>query len=1268
MAFTHLHCHTKFSLLDGQNDIKAMVKEAKKMGMTALAITDHGVAYGLPSFTDACNKEGIKPIIGVEFYEAPEDRFERTKSKSEEVYYHIILLVKNDEGYKNLCKLVTRSNTEGFYYKPRIDLKLLEENHEGLICLSACIQGRVAQDIIKGNIDKAEEDILKYKSIFGEDYYLEIQNHGIPEELQVAEELVRLSAKHNIKLVCTNDSHYLKSEDAEAHEWLLCMQTGKTLKEDHMKLEGDYSLKSEEDMRKLYPNLPEAFDNTMEVAEKVDFDLSKHYAKGASDYRMPKVKIPSEWGNDYFGYLEHLAWEGYEKRYPEGHAYREQAKPRLEYELSIIKQMGFAEYFLDTLKTIEWARKNGIIVGVGRGSGAGSVMNYCLTITDLEPLRYGLIFERFLNPKRVSMPDIDVDYDYAHKSEVVQFEAEDNGLDKFCKIQTVQSMFCKSVIRACVKVAGFPTAVGNDLAKLIPDVKKYPELVKDQKPMTLKFAREHEPEIQAYLSQNVEYQHLWEIAEKLEGSKKSGGTHACGHIPTPVPCEELFPCRVDKESGYLVCEYDMKEAEHLGNLKKDLLMLRNLTIIQVAHDGVLRHYNKDIPLWNDEILYDKGAFELFHKGDTNGVFQFESEGMKSFMAKLKPDCFEDIIAGVALYRPGPMDFIPQYIEGKKHPEDIKYPCPELKPILETTYGVIVYQEQVMKICTDLAGFDMGDADIIRKAMGKKDLAVMNAKEVDFKEGCKKNNIPDEVSDELWRRMKKFAEYAFNKSHAACYAAIAMQTAYYKAHYPLEYMAGLLSSVMDKQDKFIPYYLECKEKEIPINLPNINKSLATFSADKDSLIYGLASIKMVTKGVIDEIVKEREQNGEYTSLKDFIERNPKVKKNTLTNMIQAGCFDDFGNRHSMLLALPELKKPPKQSKKTKVMEGQLSLFDDFNVAVPQKEKDYTRYDSEPEYDRATLLKMEKDVTGLYLSGHPISDILRLKDETPIYQLIDEEKEDDENSEEFDSLNLTEEEENDSKEEHKPLKNVGDRVQVLGLFKDIKKIFTKKDNKPMASATIEDETGEIKCVIFPKTYDWVKNTLVPDKAFVIKGTMMEDNNNKLQICVNSIDEVEKVRNNKYQAEFIREQEKIKNNEVMAKPKQPIYTVDNTPYNPCNLSEYIYYLKGSAEQLEQCKQEVGIVVNTKNDILPFGEYDRVYFIENKDGKPIIQNGGKEVYAEIGTNIDKLKEILGEKSIYKETEEQKKLRLAKKKEVKSEPVSVDKDNEKDSDSLEER
>ena len=1154
-GFVHLHVHGEYSLLDGMSKIPDLVKKIKDSGMTACALTDHGVMNGVVDFYNECRKQGIKPILGCECYEAPESRLDKNSHAGEERYHHLILLVKNETGYKNLCHLVSRSNIDGFYYKPRIDFELLEQYHEGLICLSACLAGRVPREILRGiscgDMEPAKKAILRYRELFGDDYYLEIQNHGIREEQIVANELVRFSDELGIKLVCTNDCHYTNSEDKEAHEYLLCLQTKKTLDSpDRLVYEGDYSVKTEEEMRQLFPSLPQAFDNTLEVADKCNFDFK------FGDYRMPKVVIPKEYGNDYFRYLEDESWKGWEKRYPVGNRERETAKKDLEYELGIVKQMGFAEYFLDTRKTIRWSREHGILVGPGRGSAAGSRMCYCLGITDIDPIPYNLLFERFLNPERISMPDIDVDYNYSYKDDVIAFEAESNGWDHFAKIRTFTAMNAKGIVRDIARVAGYPVAVGDRIAGLIPGsrmcyclgitdidpipynllferflnperismpdidvdynysykddviafeaesngwdhfakirtftamnakgivrdiarVAGYPVAVgdriaglipKDPK-MTLDKAWDSNPDLQNFINSDPGYQKLWKIARRLEGTKKAASTHACGHIPTPVPCEDLFPVSVDPETGYLVCQYNMTDAEHLGNLKKDLLMLRNLTIIDTAQKSVKEKYGVEIPLWTEEILNDKEALKLISSGDTNGVFQLESEGMKGFMKKLQPTCFEDIIAGVALYRPGPMEYIDDYIRGKHDPGSIKYLTPELESILSSTYGVIVYQEQVMQIVQKLAGFSMGRADLIRKAMGKKKQDIMDQEAPRFiygdKElkidGCVNRGIPEETAKQIWEQMVDFAKYAFNKSHAAAYAAIAMQTAYLKAHYALEFAAGLLTSVMDKTDKLAVYIAEYRKNGIRILSPDINLCHEDFTVVGDSIYYGLAALKNVGKEAIGKVIDERKTNGQYVSFYDLVKRNPEIDKKMLEALAKTGALDFTGyTRHTLMISGVEYLSAQKRASK-KQIEGQLSLMDLFGSS-----SDMTDTLSElPEYSEEELLFYEKEGAGVYISKHPIDVYAEVLSKNPVkyssYLYADEET---------GAIPAKEKEE----------------VSIAGIIRSYKVIYTKKNNEPMVFLDVEDSIGVTKVVVFHSLYELINEKIREDRPVFIRG---------------------------------------------------------------------------------------------------------------------------------------------------------------------------------------
>ncbi len=1091
--FTHLHVHTEYSLLDGMGKIKDVVTKVKASGMSACAITDHGVSYGLPDFYAECKNQGIKPILGCEVYEAPKSRFDKKSENEDKNYHHLNLLAKDDQGYKNLCKLISRSNTEGFYYKPRIDQDLLQQYHEGLVCLSGCIAGRLPRTLLKEGYEAAKKTALWYKDLFKDDYYLEIQNHGIREEAVIAQEFVRMSKELDIKLVCTNDCHYINSEDAKAHEWLICMQTGKTLNEPHMVYQGDYSIKTEEEMRKLFPNIPEAFDNTIEITDKCNFEFEY------GNYRMPKVVIPEEYGTDYFAYLEHLAWEGYKEKYPQNDPEKEQAKKDVEFELSVVKEMGFSEYFLDTRKTVIWAKEHGILVGPGRGSAAGSRMCYCIGITDIDPIKYNLLFERFLNPERISMPDIDVDYDYAHKDEVVAFEAASNGSDCFSKIQTFGTMKVKNVLRDCARVAGYPASTGSTLTKFIPTKIMDTQKGEMTNNVTLKRCYEQIPELVDYIREN-NLEELWKIALKLEGLKKSASTHACGHIPTPIPCEELYPVSLDK-SGYLVCQYNMTEAEHLGNLKKDLLMLRNLTIIDAAHKEINKRYGVVVPLWSEEILNDKDALSLISAGKTDGVFQLESEGMKKFLKELKPSCFEDVIAGVSLYRPGPMDYIPQYIEGKQHPANITYLTPQLEPILSATYGVIVYQEQVMQIVRVLAGFSMGRADLVRKAMGKKKIEVMEEEGKNFIygndslniKGCIKNGISEDIANELYDQMIDFAKYAFNKSHAACYAAVSMQTAYLKSHYFLEFEAGLLTSVMDKTSKLSKYYAEAISTNVVIDKPDINQSDINFCVAADNeLSFGLLAIKSVGRNILQQIIAERSKNGRYKTLTDFLKRNPDIEKSAMTALIKAGAFDSIcqKSRKAMVSAIEADILKGIRKEQSSIIPGQISLFN--IISEEQENLDITdSFNDMREYSKKELLRAEKEAVGFYLSGSPLDEYtLYINRACNVTCSV------------FSSGEDADEDSYDSPFDETPEENydIPDVVKIAGILTSVKKIVTKKGSQ-MAFITIEDRTGDLSVTVFPKQYEKFAGILTDehiDDVIYVEGKYDSDTDNSSLIA--------------------------------------------------------------------------------------------------------------------------------------------------------------------------
>ena len=1052
--FSHLHVHTDYSLLDGLGKIDDYIKTGLSLGMDAMAFTDHGTMAGLVTAYDACKKYGMKFIGGFEAYVAPHgtSRFDK-KGFDDKPYHHLVILFKNEIGYKNGCILLTRSNLEGFYYKPRIDFELLKEHSEGLVILSGCLAGAVPKAIMAGNYDLAKQIVMDYKSVFGDDYYLEIQDHGFYDDRLVIPQLLKLSKECGVKLVATNDCHYVRKDEKEAHNWLLCMQTEKRITDENNRMinDGDYYMKSQQEMLELFPYCKEAVYNTEEIVNKCNFEFQY------GNYRMPKVKIPERYNNNYYQYLEDEAWKGFEKKYPSVYKDRDKAVERLKYELSVIKQMNFAQYFLDIRKTIVEARNNNILVGPGRGSGAGSCMNYCLGITDLDPLKYDLLFERFLNPERISMPDIDTDFEYLRKDDVIRQEADDYGRDCFAKIGTFGTMLAKNVLKGCAKVSGIENhvAVGAKLAKFIVDNQ------------TLSEAWKQNQDLQEYIHSDARLEKIWDISLKLEGTKKSAGTHACGHIPTPIPCEQLFPCRVDTESGYLVCEYDMNQAEHLGNLKKDLLMLRNLTIIDTAHKEIERRTGKKVPLWTEEILNDKKALQMIASGDTNGVFQLESDGMKRFMRQLQPDCFEDIIAGVALYRPGPMDYIDDYIKNKHHPEAIQYLTPELKPILESTYGIIVFQEEVMLIVQKLAGFSMGRADVVRKAMGKKKQDIMDQegphfiygdKELDIK-GCKNNGIPEKTSKKIWEQMVDFAKYAFNKSHAAAYAAVSMQTAYLKANYPLEFAVGLLTSVMDDSDKLMKYVSTYRQGGLKILPPDVNHSLYGFSIEEDEnnkecIRFGLFALKGVGETVAKTIPDDR-QTKAYENVEDFIIRHPDINKRALESLAQSGAFDSFGfTRHTLMENIADMLEKARKANKTRD-DSQLTLFD-FGLEKPETEFCMTEY---PEYDFLHLCRYEKDATGMYISGHPASTIAEKAKKNGAVHIED-------------ILNENSEFGND------------DTVSIYGVITEITRKVTKK-GAPMILMKVEDETGSISVMMFERAIQKYVTELIEDGLIFLTG---------------------------------------------------------------------------------------------------------------------------------------------------------------------------------------
>lgn len=1067
MAFTHLHVHTEYSLLDGSNKIKEYVKRVKELGMDSAAITDHGAMYGVIDFYRACKAEGIRPILGCEVYVAPNSRFDREVTGGEDRYYHLVLLAENNKGYENLMKIVSRGFTEGYYYRPRVDMEVLREFHEGIIALSACLAGEVPRDIEKGLLEEAEKAALKYEECFGKgNYFLELQDHGIPAQSTVNAALIGMSRKLNIPLVCTNDVHYTYADDVEPHDILLCIQTGKKLSdENRMRYEGgQYYVKSEEEMKGLFPYAWEAVENTQRIADRCHVEIEFGVTK------LPKYEVPE--GFDSWTYLQYLCEEGKKKRYPEG---GETVEERLSYELSVIREMGYVDYFLIVWDYINYARENDIPVGPGRGSAAGSIVSYCLRITDIDPIRYGLLFERFLNPERVSMPDIDVDFEDERRQEVIDYVREKYGDDRVVQIVTFGTMAARGVIRDVGRVMELPYAYVDSIAKMIP---RGP----NGKNITIDEALKMNAELHRLYEGDEQVRNLIDMCKRLEGLPRNTSMHAAGVVICREPAEDFVPL-ARAQDGSIVTQFTMTTIEELGLLKMDFLGLRNLSVIQNACRMVGKKTGSEPDM--DHISYDDGkVYAAIGTGKTEGVFQLESGGMKSFMKDLKPQNFEDIIAGISLYRPGPMDFIPKYIQGKNSGGAVSYACPELEPILAPTYGCIVYQEQVMQIVRDLGGYTLGRSDLVRRAMSKKKQYVMEQERKNFiygneeehVPGCVARGIPEQVAKQIYEDMTDFAKYAFNKSHAACYAVVAYQTAWLKYYYPVEFMAALLTSVIANPGKVAEYILVCRNMGIQILSPDINEGEAGFSVSDGGIRYALTAIRAIGRPIIDAIVEEREARGPYTNIKDFITRlTGKVNKKAMENFIKAGAFDSLGGtRKQFMCVYVQIMDSIQQDKKNN-MAGQMSLFDMLEGA--QKEEFDVKLPDVGEYPKELLLSFEKEVLGVYVSGHPLEE----------YQDIWEKHITAKTAE----FLLQEEEEEVAVED-------GSRVTIGGLIAD-KTIKYTKDNKVMAFLRLEDLVGTVEVIVFPKSYEKYGNKLTEDNKVFIQGrvSVEEDKDAKL-IC--------------------------------------------------------------------------------------------------------------------------------------------------------------------------
>lgn len=1075
--FVHLHIHSEYSLLDGANRIKDLPIRAKELGMDAIALTDHGSMFGVIDFYKACKENGIKPIIGCEVYVAPRSRKDKDPNLDAR-YNHLILLAKNNDGYKNLAKLVSLGYTEGFYYKPRIDKEALEQYHENLICCSACLAGEVNQAILKNNMEEAKKVALWFKKLFGEDYYLEIQNNGIKEQVLVNQKLIELSRELDIPLVATNDAHYLKREDAYNHEVLLCIQTGKKMSdEDRMKFETDeLYVKSPEEMSDYFKNVPEAIENTVKIAEKCNVEFEFGHTI------LPNYDVPEEFETHY-DYLKKLCDDGIKNRYGENPT--KEILERAEFEMNVINQMGYVDYFLIVWDYIHYAKTHNIPVGPGRGSGAGSIVAYAIEITDIDPIKYGLIFERFLNPERISMPDFDVDFCYEKRDQVIDYVCRKYGHDHVSQIITFGTMSARMVIRDVGRVLDVPYAETDKIAKMVPN----------ELHITIKKAMEQNKELRDLYEQNSDMKKMLDIAMALEGMPRQASTHACGIVITKDPVVDYVP--LYRRDDIISTQYIMTTLEELGLLKMDFLGLRTLTVIQDTIELVKA--NRGIDVEFDKDMNDSKVYKLWQDGNSAGIFQFESQGMTNFMKELKPDCLEDIIAGVSLYRPGPMDQIPRYIANKKDPEHAVYTHPALKPILEVTYGCMVYQEQVMQIVRDLAGYSLGRADLVRRAMGKKKLDVMAKERENFIhgqvdengniiiKGCVRNGIDEKSANKIFDEMAEFAKYAFNKSHAACYAVVAYRTAYLKAYYPVEFMAAMLNSFLGNLDKIPAYTEECKRLNIQILKPDINKSYTKFTVDGDKIRFGLGSIKNVGTSAVDEIVAERDRNGQFKDFKDFCERiqETNVNKKCIESLIKAGAFDEFNETRRTLMESFENILDTITSSNKKELEGQVNMFD--LGGSDSKEMKYT-FKEFPEYSRKELLFMEKEMLGLYISGHPLDNIRhQIEMQTNI------------NSFQMRQMENTDEIGDEIRQEIKD----GQMVKYAGIITKIKKKYT-KNNKLMAFLTVEDLYGQTEIILFESAYQNCANVLMEDNIVLVNGRLSVREDEETKIVANQITE--------------------------------------------------------------------------------------------------------------------------------------------------------------------
>lgn len=1062
-SFVHLHVHSEYSLLDGACRIKQLVKKVKELGQNAVAVTDHGVMYGAVDFYREAKTAGIRPIIGCEVYVAPRTRFDRDM-KLDSHPYHLVLLCKNNRGYQNLIKLVSLGYTEGFYSKPRVDYELLEKYSDGLICLSGCISGEVGRKLLNREFETAKQIALNYKRIYGEgNYFLEIQNHGIKEQIEIIPMLKKLSNETGIPLVATNDSHYIEKSDAETQNILMCIQLKKTIYEPN-KLKfptEEFYIKSTEQMAEIFKDIPEAINNTVDIAKKCNVNFEFGIIK------LPKFKIENEIDNIEF--FKKLCISGMIEKYNE--PIDKSVKERLSYEINVIVKMGYTDYFLIVWDFIRYARENNIPVGPGRGSGAGSLCAYCIGITSIDPIKYNLLFERFLNPERISMPDFDIDFCIEGRQQVIDYVVDKYGSERVSQIIAFDTLKARAAVKDTGRALGLSVKFRNDVSSLIP---------KDLN-ITIEKALKKNDDLKKLYDTNQTAHRLIDESMKIEGMPRNDSIHAAGVVISSVPITDIVP--VKKSGEAIITQYTMSDLESLGLLKMDFLGLRNLTVIKHCVEQIQRNV-PDFDI-NKISVKDSDVFKMMSMGKTTGVFQFESDGMRRVLAQLKPENIEDLIAVISLYRPGPSESIPKYIYNKHNPDKITYKHPILKEILEITYGCMVYQEQVMEICRVAAGYSYGRADLVRRAMAKKKHDVMEKERHTFIYGSKNNDgttecygavsngIDEKTANEIFDEMSGFASYAFNKSHAAAYAYLAYQTAFLKCHFKKEYMAALMSSVLDNTDKLSEYVEECRQNNIRILRPDINKSFIEFTAEKEGIRYGLLAIKNIGKGMILNILNEREKNGSFSSLNNFCERTSELNigKIIIENLIKSGSFDNLGANRREMISNYEYIMDSYSNFSRKNIEGQMNLFPDENKQIQQEFK----FIHQEEYKYADLLEFEKLATGMFISGHPLDEyrvFLKLMKLSSI-----------------------------SKIKNNEIKDKNDEVRILGLLDDITIHYT-STGKKMAFLSIQDITGQISCTLFPRDYDIYKNKLKIGNILYLCGKISPKDSFEASVVCNNL----------------------------------------------------------------------------------------------------------------------------------------------------------------------